>query len=78
MDLWRPSSPTSLLKQLPDSKLHRKVSRGFLNISGEGDFTTSLGRLFQGSVTLTVKKFFLRVPVFQFLLIGPCSVTGQH
>jgi len=30
-----------------------------LNISREGDSTTSLGSLFQCSVTLRVKKFFL-------------------
>ena len=33
------------------SKLHRTVSRQVLNISREGDSTTSLGSLFQGSIT---------------------------
>uniref|UniRef100_A0A8C3JGM7 Uncharacterized protein n=1 Tax=Calidris pygmaea TaxID=425635 RepID=A0A8C3JGM7_9CHAR len=38
------------------SRLHRVVS---LNVSREGDSTTSLGSLFQGSATLTGKKFLL-------------------
>ena len=41
------------------SRLHRTLSRRVLNISREGDSTTSLGSLFQGSVTLRGKKFFL-------------------
>ena len=40
------------------SRLHRTLSRWVLNISREGDSTTSLGSLFQCSVTLRVKKFF--------------------
>ena len=41
------------------SRLHSTTSRRVLNISREGDSTTSLGSLGQGSVTLRVKKFFL-------------------
>ena len=41
------------------SRLHRTLSRRVLNISREGDSTTSLGSLFQGSITLRVKKFLL-------------------
>ena len=41
------------------SGLHRTLSRRVLNISREGDSTTSLGSLFQCSVTLRGKKFFL-------------------
>ena len=41
------------------SRLHRTLSRWVLNISREGDSTASLGSLFQGSVTLRGKKFFL-------------------
>ena len=41
------------------SRLHRNSSRRGLNISREGDSTTSPGNLFQGSVTLRGKKFFL-------------------
>ena len=39
------------------SRLHRTPSRRVLNISREGDSTTSLGSLFQCSVTLRGKKF---------------------
>ena len=52
-DLQRSSSPTPLPKQAPQTRLHRQV----LNISREGESTTSLGSLFLCSVTLTVKKF---------------------
>ena len=41
------------------SRLHRTLSRRVLNISREGVSTTSLGSLFQCSVTLRGKKFFL-------------------
>jgi len=41
------------------SRLHRTLSRQVLNISREGDSTTSLGSVFQCSVTLRGKKFFL-------------------
>jgi len=41
------------------SRLHRTLSRQVLNISKEGDSTASLGSLFQCSVTLRGKKFFL-------------------
>ena len=77
-DLWRSSSPTHLLKQVACSILHRKAPRQVLSIS-RGDSTASLGRLFR-SVTFTVKKFFsvlMELPQFQFVPIGPCSVTGQ-
>ena len=53
------SSPTLLPKQghLQQAAQHH-VQPG-LNISREGDSTTSLGSLFQGSDTLRGKKFFL-------------------
>ena len=41
------------------SRLHRTLSRQVLNISREGDSTTSLGSLFQCSVALRGTKFFL-------------------
>ena len=41
------------------SRPQRTLSRWVLNISREGDSTTSLGSLGQGSVTLRGKKFFL-------------------
>jgi len=41
------------------SRLHRTLSRRVFYISREGDSTTSLGNLFQVSVTLTVKCLLL-------------------
>jgi len=40
-------------------RLHRNLSRRILNTSREGESTTPLGNLFQCSVTLEEKKFFL-------------------
>ena len=45
-------------KAVPYKGLHRLASRWVLNISIEGDSTTSLGSLFLCSVSLTVKMFF--------------------
>ena len=72
MDLWRPSSSTSLLKQVPSSRLHRKAFRQVLSISRERDATTSLGSLFQYSVTFKVKNFFI-VLVWNFLCSSLCQ-----
>ena len=52
-DLCGSSSPTLLPKQ-------GHLQQAVLNISREGDSTTSLGSLCQCSVTLTEKKFFLK------------------
>jgi len=57
-DFRRSSLLNVLLKQVPYSGLHRKVSRRVLNVSIEGDSTASLGSLFQCSVTLRINKFF--------------------
>lgn len=75
-DLWRSSSPTPL-KQFPDSRLlgYRKASKHVLHISKEGDSTTSL---FQFSITLNVKKFFLMFRWIFFcssLLPLPCALS---
>lgn len=56
---WRSSNPASLLKQGPKSKLLNLLSRCFLNISEKDDYITSPGNQFKGSVTCTVKLFFL-------------------
>ena len=48
------------------SRLHSTLSRLVLNISKEGEPTTSLGNLFQCSITIKVKKFFLILLLFQF------------
>ena len=69
--LWRPSSPTPLLKQAPYSRSHRQASRWILNISRQGDSTTSLGRLFQSTTTLAAKKLFL-VLLWNFLCASFC------
>ena len=63
--------------------LHRTLSRWILNISREGDSTTSLGSLCQCSITLRVKKFFLtsvqlELPLLQFVPIAPCPVAEHH
>jgi len=57
-DLCGSSSPTPCRSRVTYSSLYRTLSRQVLNISGEGDSTTSLGSLGQGSVTLRGKKFF--------------------
>lgn len=51
----------TLLKQDPYSRLCRKLSQWILNVCRDGDSTVSLGRLFQCSVTLTVKFFLVLV-----------------
>ena len=51
----------------------RVTYRQVLNISREGDATTSLGSLFQGSVTLRVKKCFL-VFNWNFLCFSLCPL----
>jgi len=55
------------------SRLHRNASRWVLNISREGDSTTSLGSLFQCSVTLRVKKFLLMFR-WNFLCFSLCPL----
>ena len=62
---------TSCQSRVTYSRLHRTLSRRVLNISREEDSTTSLGSLFQGSVTLRVKKFFLMFR-WNFLVLARC------
>jgi len=50
---------TSCRSRVAYSRLHRTTFRRVLNISREGDSTTSLGSLCQCSFTLRGKKFFL-------------------
>ena len=73
-DLWR-SSPTPLLKQVPYSRLQRKVSRWVLSIS-RGDSATSLGSLFQCSVTFSSMKFFLVLLVPRWLFWGCANAAS--
>lgn len=63
-----------LLKLVPCSKLHRKASRWILNIFKEGNSTTSLGSLFQCSVTLKVKKLSFMF-VWNFLCYSLCPLS---
>ncbi|NXN59337.1 TESK2 kinase, partial [Rynchops niger] len=53
--------------------LHRNASRQVLNISRDGDSTTSLGSLFQCSATLKVKKFVL---MFRWNFL--CSIINKN
>ena len=56
MDLWKSSDPNLLFKQGLLGQV--AMTRQLLHISTGEDSTTSLGNLFQCSVTLTLKKFF--------------------
>jgi len=58
-DLCRSSGPTPLPKQGHLQQAAQDLVRWVLNISREGESTTSLGSLFQGSVTVREKLFFL-------------------
>jgi len=58
-DLCGSPSPTPCQSRVTQSRLHRTASRRGWNISREGDSTVPLGSLFQCSVTLRGKKFFL-------------------
>jgi len=64
------SSP--IVKQVPYSRLHRKTFRWILNLS-KGEYTVSMDGLFQHSVTLTVKKFFLMC-IWNSLCSGFCPL----
>jgi len=69
-----------LLKHVPYSSLHRKVSRWVLNVSKEGDCTTSLGNLCQCCHAYSEVGFpclCMELPVLQFVLIDPCPVAGH-
>jgi len=57
-DLCGSPSPTPCPSRVTQSRLHSTLSRRVWNISREGDSTTSLGNLFQGSIILK-GKFFL-------------------
>ena len=72
-DLCGSSSPTPCSSRVTQSRLHRTASRWVLNFSREGDSTTSLGNLFQCSVTLRVKKFFLMFS-WNFLCFSLCPL----
>ena len=56
-DLCGSPSPTPCPSRVTQSRLHSTAARRGWSISREGDSTTSLGSLGQGSVTLRGKKF---------------------
>jgi len=72
-DLCGSPSPTPCQSRVTYSRLHRTLSRRGLNISREGDSTTSLGSRGRGSVTLRGKKFFL-VFRWNFLWFSLCPL----
>jgi len=57
------------------------LSRWGLNISREGDTTTSLGTLFQCSITVKVKQFFLvfswNFLCFSFFYFNPNATKNE-
>ena len=57
--LWFIKSNRPCQSRVTYSRMHRTLSWRVLNISREGDSTAPLGSLFQCSVTLRGKKFFL-------------------
>ena len=70
-----------LLKQVPYSRSHRKVSRWVFSISREGDSTTPLGSLFQcchPHSEEVLPRVQLELPIFQFVPTAPCFVNGYH
>ena len=73
-DLCESPSPTPCPSRVTQSRLQRTLSRRVWNISREGDSTTSLGSLGQGSVTLRGKKFFL---MFSWSLPSSASVCAR-
>jgi len=73
-DICGSPSPTPCQSRVTQSRLHRTLSRRGWNISREGDSTTSLGSLFQCSVTLRV-KFFLMFR--QNMCVGWVKLVGN-
>ena len=75
-DLWKSFTPIYPLKWVPYS---RKAAWWVLNISSEYSIT-SLGSLFQSSVTFSKWRRFPHVqmdlPMFQFVPTDPCSAAG--
>ena len=72
-DLCGSPSPTPCPSTDTQSRLHSTASRRVLNISREGDSTASLGSLFQVSITLRGKKFFLMFS-WNFLCSSLCPL----
>lgn len=59
------------------AQYHFQMHRKILNLSREGDSATSLGNLFQFSVSLTVFPHTeMELPVFQFVPVASCAIIG--
>ena len=80
--LWGLSSLTPCWEQVHQSKLHRSVPWKVLGISKDGIYTACLGSLFQCLTSSHSKKVLfyckMKFPVFQFVPIASCPVTGHH
>ena len=72
-DLCGSPSPPPCRSRVTHSRLHRTLSRWVWNISREGDSTASLGSLYQCSVILRGKKFFLMFS-WNFLCFSLCPL----
>ena len=74
-DLWGSFNPiqSPYWSRVTYSRLHRTASRQVLNISREGVSKTALGNLFQCSVILRGKKFFLMFR-WNFLCFSLCPL----
>ena len=73
-DHWRSSSPSPLLKKVLCTRLQRKESKRVLKISRKGDFATSVGSLFQCSVSQMFCSSFCWA-FFQRLQVRPFSLV---
>jgi len=80
-DLCGSSSPTPLLKQGHLQQAAQDCVQVGLEYLQKKESTKSLGNLFQGCVTLRMKKFFLssdRIAMLQFVPVVPCPIAGHH
>ena len=86
---WCWKGPVEIIKSNPSarsrfsqSRLLRTLSSQGLNVSKDGDSTTSLGNLFWCLPCSHWKRLFSsclnRFPVFQFVSISSCPFTGYH
>ena len=78
--LWISFGPTICSNRATESSLPRTMTRRLLKISNSGQYTKCLGKLFQGSVTCTVKKAFLMFVenLMCYCHIVSCPVLGDH
>jgi len=78
---WGWKGLLEVIKRRASSRLPMTMSRQLLDISMVEDSTTSMSKLCQCSVTITVKLFpdvQREPPVFQAVLTASGSVTGHH